>query len=215
MLQRQTVRRALERRRATHGNTPQFKKAEELIEVALASPDDCWDELVGEYRRNYADVRDEIAAILVDTDDALIIYNTLRVLDLNDPQEAEVVRKIVRDVDPNKHEVSMLGLTGEPTLRAALRKKGKLPESVLRALDPPEEEAAPPSEGGGKTTELKEPEKKAPPREPEKKAPTREAEKRDAPVEPEKPTGIKPPPKPQRTVGKKKAGDAGAGDDSE
>jgi hypothetical protein len=146
MLQREVVKQALEHRRATHGNTPQFQKAAELIEQALNSPDDCWDELVREFRRNYTDAQDEIVAILMQTDDPLIIFHLLRVADLSEPAEAEGVRKIVRDLDPDKHEVSVLGLTGEPSLRAAIKKKEGLPASVRAALNPEAAAAAEPKE---------------------------------------------------------------------
>lgn len=142
MLQREVIRQALERRRATHGHTPQFQKAQEFFELALTQPDDCWDELVREFRNNYADAMDEIVAVLTLTDDPLIIYHLLRVADLRAPAEAEAVRKIVRDLDPDKHEVSMLGLTGEPSLRAAIKKKEGLPASVRAVLNP-EAAAAP------------------------------------------------------------------------
>ncbi|MFL6210649.1 MAG: hypothetical protein ACJ74W_17485 [Pyrinomonadaceae bacterium] len=146
MLQREVIRQALERRRATHGNTPQFQKAQEFFEMALTQPDDCWDDLVREFRRNYADAMDEIVAVLTATDDPLIIFHLLRVADLSAPTEAEAVRKIVRDLDPDKHEVSMLGLTGEPSLRAAIKKKEGLPASVRAALNPDAAAAAEPKE---------------------------------------------------------------------
>lgn len=141
MLQREVVRQALERRRATHGNTPQFQRAEEFIQSALECTGDCWDELAVKFRNNYYDVMDEIVAIIKDTDDPLILFHLLRQADLKEPAELESVRKIVRDINPDKHEVSMLGLTGEPTLRAALKKRSGLPESVRTALAPPAEEA--------------------------------------------------------------------------
>ncbi|HVF41419.1 MAG TPA: hypothetical protein VM936_00315 [Pyrinomonadaceae bacterium] len=141
MLQRQTVGEVLERLRAKHGDSPQFQKAMELVRTALSQTEFCWDDLVLEYRRNYKDVTDEVVAILTETDDPLIIFHTLRVLDPNDPQEAKAINDIVRDLDPVKHEVGMLGLLGEPNLRAALKRKKNLPESVRAALAPPAEAA--------------------------------------------------------------------------
>lgn len=136
MLQRQTIGEVLERRRATHGDSPQFQKAAEFFQMAMARQEICWDDLVLEFRRNYKDALHEIVAVLLETDDPLIIFHMLRVLDSKDPQEAEAVQNIVRDLDPEKHEVSMLGLIGEPSLRAALKKKKNLPESVRAALEP-------------------------------------------------------------------------------
>ena len=134
MLQRQTVSEVLERLRAERGDSPQFQKAMELVQMALGRTEICWDDLVLEFRRNYKDVIDEVVAILLATDDPLIIFHTLRVLDPNDPVEAKAIDDIVRDIDPVKHEVGMLGLLGEPNLRAALKKKRDLPESVRTAL---------------------------------------------------------------------------------
>lgn len=136
MLQRQTVGEVLERVRAERGDSPQFQKAAEFFQMALGHTEICWDDLVLEFRRNYKDVIDEIVAVLMETDDPLIIFHTLRVLDPNDPQEAKAIDDIVRGLDPVKHEVGMLGLLGEPSLRAALKKKRDLPESVRAALDP-------------------------------------------------------------------------------
>jgi hypothetical protein len=140
MLQRQTVGEVLERLRAKHGDSPQFQKAMELVQMALGQTEICWDDLVLEFRRNYKDVTDEVVAILMETDDPLIIFHTLRVLDPNDPVEAKAINDIVRDLDPVKHEVGMLGLLGEPNLRAAFKRKKDLPESVRAALAPPAEE---------------------------------------------------------------------------
>lgn len=134
MLQRQTVGEVLERVRAERGNTPQFQKAMELVQTALGHTEVCWDDLVVDYRRNYKDVTDDLVAILIATDDPLIIFHMLRVLDPNDPVEAEAINDIVEGLDPVKHEVGMLGLLGEPTLRAAIKKKRNLPESVRAEL---------------------------------------------------------------------------------
>lgn len=134
MLQRQTVGEALEQVRTERGNSPQFQKAMELVQMAMASTEICWDDLVVEFRRNYKDVIDEIVAILMATDDPLIIFHTLRVLDPNDPVEAKAIDDIVQKLDPVKHEVGMLGLLGEPSLRAAIKKKRDLPESVRAAI---------------------------------------------------------------------------------
>jgi hypothetical protein len=134
MLQRQTVGEALERVRAERGNSPQFQKAMELVQTAMASTEICWDDLVVEFRHNYKDVIDEVVAILLATDDPLIIFHTLRVLDPNDPVEAKAIDDIVQNLDPVKHEVGMLGLLGEPSLRAAIKKKRDLPESVRAAI---------------------------------------------------------------------------------
>lgn len=142
MLQRQTVGEVLERLRAERGDTPQFQKAVEFVQTALGRTEICWDDLVVEFRRNYRDVIDEIVAILMATDDPLIIFHTLRVLDPKDPLEAKAINDIVRDLDPVKHEVGMLGLLGEPNLRAAFKKKKNLPESVRAALNPSAADAA-------------------------------------------------------------------------
>jgi hypothetical protein len=136
MLQRDLLKQSLERRRATHGNTPQFQRAQEFFEFVLTQPENCWDDLVREYRRNYADVMDEIVAVVMGTEDPLMIYHLLRVADLNEPKEAAALHRIVRDLDPVTHEVSLLALTGEPSLRAALKKKAGLPKSVHAALNP-------------------------------------------------------------------------------
>lgn len=143
MLQREIISQALARRRATHGRTPQFQRAQEFFDMVMARQDICWDDLVREYRRNYADALDEIVAVLTETDDPLIIYHLLRVADLQDPREAEAVRKIVRDIDPQKHEVSVLAMATEPRLRATIQKKERLPASVRAALNPTEGTAAP------------------------------------------------------------------------
>lgn len=140
MLQRQTVGEVLERVRAKRGDSPQFQRAVEFIQAALGRTEICWDDLVVEFRQHYKDAIDEIVAILMETDDPLIIFHTLRVLDPKDPVEAKAINDIVRDLDPVKHEVGMLGLLGEPNLRAAFKKKKDLPDSVRAALAPPAEE---------------------------------------------------------------------------
>jgi hypothetical protein len=143
MFQREAVRQALARRRATRGNSPQFQKAAQFIEDALDSPDDCWASLAREYRRNYTDVLDEIVGILVETDDPIIVYNMVRIADLGDPQEAEAVRKVVRDLDSARHGASLLALTEEPSMHATIRRKQNLPASVHAALNPEEPDATP------------------------------------------------------------------------
>jgi hypothetical protein len=143
MFQREAVRQALEQRRATYGNSPRFQKAAEFLTDALSRPDDCWETLAEEYRRSYTDVTDEIVAVLTATDDPLIIYNMLKMADTSDPKQAEAVRQVVRNIDPEKHRVSLLALTGDTNVRAAVRRKEGLTASVRAALDPqPEQEAA-------------------------------------------------------------------------
>src|ERR1041384_5898075 len=126
MLQREAVRQALERRRALRGNSPQFQKAAQFIEDALDSPDDCWESLAREFRRNYSDVMDEIVGGLTEPTDPLLIYNMLRTADLSDREEADAARKVVRDLDPRKHGASLLAMTDEPSMhRAPPQKKHK------------------------------------------------------------------------------------------
>jgi hypothetical protein len=142
MFQREAVRQALEQRRATFGNSPRFQKAAEFLTDALSRPDDCWEALAEEYRRSYTDVTDEIVAVLTATDDPLIIYNMLKMADTSDPKQAEAVRQVVRNIDPEKHRVSLLALTGDTNVRAAVRRKEGLPASVRAALDPQPEHGA-------------------------------------------------------------------------
>ena len=151
MLQRQTVGEVLERLRVERGDSPQFQKAVELVQMALGRTEICWDDLVLEFRRNYKDVIDEVVAILLATDDPLIIFHTLRVLDPNDPVEAKAIDDIVQKLDPVKHEVGMLGLLGEPSLRAAIKKKRDLPDSVREALK--SSSSAPPSAAAAEENE--------------------------------------------------------------
>jgi hypothetical protein len=160
MFQRESVRQALERRRALRGNSPQFQKAAQFIEDALDSPDDCWESLAREFRRNYSDVMDEIVGVLMETDDPLIVYNMLRIADLSDPEEAEAARKIVRDLDPERHGASLLAMTDEPSMHATIRRKQNLPASVHRALNP-EEPAAAPQETKPKRPRPRRPRKKS------------------------------------------------------
>lgn len=134
MNQRELIQAAWQRRKKNRTPSAHLQKAGEFFDLVDSNPDICWDELVNEFRNNYYDAFDEIVPTLLDTDDPLIVYNCIRFGDLSNPQEAEAAKRLIQNVDPDKHEVSMLALAGDKELQPTLKKVGQLPTSVKTAL---------------------------------------------------------------------------------
>lgn len=134
MLQRDKILEAWKRHSEKRFPTPQFRKAQEFFEFMEANPDICWDELAVEFRENYYDAFDEIVPVLLDTDDPLIIYNCIKFADMDSPQEIEAAKRVIRDSDPEKHQVTMRVMTDVQDLHTELKHKAGLTAPVRMAL---------------------------------------------------------------------------------
>lgn len=141
MYQRDMVLQAWERIGKTKsGKRRQQKKAQAFFEMLLEKSDICWGEKLNEtFRIGYYDAFDEIVPVLFDADDPYMICQSIRLADLSQPKEVEILRQFIRDCDPEKHQISLrlLANTGQPELLHTLRKKKQLPESVRETLGIP------------------------------------------------------------------------------
>jgi hypothetical protein len=134
MNQREQILAAWKRRKATRAPSPHVQLADEFFEMMESHPDICWEELTQEFRQKYYEAFDEIVPVLMGTDDPLILHNLVRFADLTNPKEAEAAKRLIRSVDPDKHEVTMLALANDEELRPAISKRSQLPDSVKAAL---------------------------------------------------------------------------------
>jgi hypothetical protein len=138
MDQRARVLKIWEGRRALMADSPRRRQVDAFFELVRQQPEICWEGLVDEVRRSYAAVLDEIVAVLLDTDDPLILYNITRFADLNNPREVTAIQQLIQSASGEKHQLSLRAVaeTQKPELMPALRQKPDLPESVRAALRP-------------------------------------------------------------------------------
>ncbi|HSF30698.1 MAG TPA: hypothetical protein VLK82_09550 [Candidatus Tectomicrobia bacterium] len=138
MDQRARVLKIWERRRELFADSPRRRQVDAFFELVRQQTEICWEGLVDEVRRNYANVLDEIVAVLLDTDDPLILYNITRFADLNNPKEVTAVQQLIHGASGEKHQLTLrtLAETQKSELMPALREKPDLPESVRAALRP-------------------------------------------------------------------------------
>ena len=138
MDQRHTILKNWERRRALLADTPRRRKADAFFDLVRQQTDTCWEGLIDELRRNYADVLDEIVPVVLETDDPLILYNIVRFADLSNPKEVGVLQQLIRGASGEKHQVTLrtLAETRKSEIMQVLRTKQDLPESVRTALRP-------------------------------------------------------------------------------
>lgn len=134
MNQREVILAAWQKRKATRAPSPHMQLAEEFFNFMESHPDICWVELSDEFRKKYYEAFDEIVPVLLATDDPLIVHNLVRFADLSNPKEADAAKKLIRNADPDKHEVTMVTLAAEEAMRPAIEKKSELPDSVRAAL---------------------------------------------------------------------------------
>ena len=139
MNQRAVIRQVWDRRKKTLTPTPQVEKAEAFFRLVDERTDMCWEDLVDEFRRNYADAVDEIAAVLLETDDPLIIYNCIRFSDQSRPQEIAAMKRVARDCDCERHHVGLVALanTKAKEVTTVLQARKDLPQAVRAAMKPP------------------------------------------------------------------------------
>ncbi len=134
MNQRAILSAAWERYKRAHPNSPHLKTAQAFFDYMDAKPDICWDDLVVDFRRSYYDAFDEIVGTLLETDDPLLIYNATRFADFNNPRELEAAKKVIQQMDADKHQVSLAQLAQVPDLQPTLKVRGYLPDSVRTVL---------------------------------------------------------------------------------
>jgi hypothetical protein len=138
MNQRAVIRQIWDRRKKTLAPTPQVEKAEAFFRLVDEQTDMCWEALAEEFRRNYYDAVDEIVSVLLETDDPLIIYNCIRFSDQSRPQEVAAMKRVARECDCERHQVSLLTLanTKAKEVTTVLRARKDLPQVVRAALKP-------------------------------------------------------------------------------
>jgi len=134
MLQRKEVMDAWKRRKATAYRSPQLQKADAFFAMVNNRTDNCWDDLVAEFRRNYYDSFDEIVPVMMETDNPLIMYNFARHADFNNPKEVEAAKSFIRNCNAEKHQASLQAMASVPSLQQELQNKPNLPDSVRNAL---------------------------------------------------------------------------------
>lgn len=120
--------------RSTFTFSPQLQRVDEFFAGLESRSEISWEDLGREAREKYGDVAPEILSALLATDNPLIVLNALRFARLEDAREAEIFQKFVRQADPQKHEITLAWLAARPEMKAELKAKRNLPESVLAAL---------------------------------------------------------------------------------
>ncbi len=132
MNQRELILAAWEKHKATRAPSKHMKMAEEFFGYVEDHPEFCWIQLSEEFRTKYYEAFDEIIPVLMDTDDPFIVHNLVRFADLNEPKEIDAAKELATNVDPGRHEVTMARLAGNKneTIRGAVKKRAKLPDSV-------------------------------------------------------------------------------------
>ena len=132
MHQREMIMRAWDQQRANRADTPSKRKADQFFQYMRDNPDLCWDELSQEFRNKYYDAFDEIIPVVLATDDPLILYNLTRYADFNNSKEVEAAHQLIRNVDGEKHQVTLRTLVEKSSddFVPTLKSKKNLPKSV-------------------------------------------------------------------------------------
>jgi hypothetical protein len=135
MIQRSIVWRAWLARCRDSGQELQYQRVRQFFDQMAAHPDHCWDALEPEMRSSYYDALEEIVAVLVRTDDPLVIYNCFRAGDFGNPREAALARKFIAECDPERHQCTLQFLSDIKELQSAFLSR-QFPESVKAILQP-------------------------------------------------------------------------------
>ena len=109
-----------------------------FMELMRDSPEVCWEDMVPEFRAHYYDALEELIPPLLALDDPLITLNLVRFADPNRPREIALLRQVVEQSDPERHQHSLRAIAEmkKPELVAAIQRKGVLPDSVREVLGP-------------------------------------------------------------------------------
>jgi hypothetical protein len=134
MVQRSIVWRAWQASCRGSGENMQNQKVTQFFEQMAAHPDHCWDALEPEMRSNYYDALEAIVAVLVRTDDPLVIYNCFQAGDFCNPREAAIARKFIAECDPERHQCTLQFLSGIKELEPAFLSR-QFPDSVKPILN--------------------------------------------------------------------------------
>jgi len=114
-------------------------KAVAFFEMVRKNPEPGWEALCEVSRRNYYAAINELSPPMLALDDPLITLNIVRFADLNQPREVEILKQLILDADPEKHQFALRELAerGGPELQEALRRKANLPGSEREVLERP------------------------------------------------------------------------------
>jgi len=142
MNQRELILAAWQKHKATRAPSKKMQMAEEFFGYVEDHPEFCWIQLSEEFRSKYYDAFDEIIPVLMETDDPFIVHNLVRFADLDQAKEVDAAKELATNVDPGRHEVTMARLAGtkNETIRGAVKKRAKLPDSVKARIAAKEEQ---------------------------------------------------------------------------
>jgi hypothetical protein len=110
--------------------------AEAFAATMRDNPEACWEDMVPEFRAKYYDALEELIPPLLALDDPLITLNLVRFADPTSPREVELLRQLIGQCDPDRHQHSLRALAemGQPELLRALHQKQGMPDVVKEAL---------------------------------------------------------------------------------
>jgi hypothetical protein len=112
--------------------------AESFASFLRENTDTCWEEVVPEFRANYYDALEELIPPLLAIDDPLITLNLVRFADPSNPREVKLLRQLISQCDPERHQHSLRALAqmGAPELLTELKQKKGMPADVREVLNP-------------------------------------------------------------------------------
>jgi len=112
--------------------------AQGFMDLMRDRPEVCWEDMVPEFRAHFYDALEELIPPLLALDDPLITLNLVRFADPNSPREAALLRRVIEQSDPERHQHSLRAIAEmkKPELLAAIQRKRDLPDSVKEVLGP-------------------------------------------------------------------------------
>jgi len=112
------------------------KKMPVFVRYISENPKICWPDAAKEFREKYFDLYDDVVKVILRTEDALIISNLLKYIDLTKEKEAGPVKKFLRDADAFQNEAVFMDMIENYYANVAdsIHSKAMLPRSVLSEL---------------------------------------------------------------------------------
>jgi hypothetical protein len=134
MKERFLIHKAWQQVRSTITASSRRQRADEFFALLESNPEITWEEMEREAREKYPDLAPEIFSTIVETDEPLLVHNSLPFAQLADTRVAEVFKRFIRKADPEKHEFTFAFLAAQREMKPELKARRDLPDSVLQAL---------------------------------------------------------------------------------
>jgi hypothetical protein len=114
----------------------QDEKVQGFLQYLKSCPENCWEQVIPEFKEKYYDCFDAVVPVLAGMHDPLIEIVLTRHADASKPKEQELLMKMAKEVDAEKNPVVLKKIAGLKISRINMElRKRNLPDTLRNYIE--------------------------------------------------------------------------------